>query len=318
MKFEEVFSLVRSNLTGLSEEELSKAAAQGLIEKLGGKVEISDPTSSAAMGAVVAKTNVFENAFAYVRLNRVAAGAGEQLKDAVAMNRKLKGVVLDLRFARGDDYNAAIDAANVFIDSEQTLLKWGEQSGRTKPNTHAIQLPLVVLVNQQTAGAAEALAGALSISQAALIVGQRTAGKAMSWADFPLSTGQHLKIARSPVELGNGKAITSEGLKPDLLVEADEKNERSWLDDPYRVIMKPGTAAGAQPFLTSVTNRFNRRMNASEIGRRFREELDGQEHPEIPPPRQPNPAEEKVVQDAALVRALDFLKGISATRAKQP
>src|SRR2546423_15466875 len=72
VKFEEVFSLVRSNLTGMSEADLSKAAALGFIEKLGGNVEITDPTSSSSAFPLVAKTNVFNGAFAYIRLSRVA------------------------------------------------------------------------------------------------------------------------------------------------------------------------------------------------------------------------------------------------------
>ena len=318
VKFEEVFSLVRSNLTGMSEAELSKAAALGLIEKLGGKVEISDPDSTASTGPLIASTNVFDKSFGYVRLNRVAPGVGDQIVDAIRSARGLKGVVLDLRFARGDDYNATIEAANAFIDAEQTLLKWGEQTGKTKANTAAVKLPLVVLVNRQTSGAAEALAGALSLSQAALLVGNRTAGQAMAWENFPLSSGQQLRIARSNVELGNGKAIGSEGLTPDLVVDADERNERSWLDDPYRIITKPGSPAGPQPFLTSVTNRMNRRLTSAEIARRHREELN-QEDPLEAPPIAAAPAlpEEKVVQDAALVRALDFLKGITATRSRE-
>ena len=318
VKFEEVFSLVRSNLTGISEAELSKAAALGLIEKLGGKVEISDPTSSAATAPVIANTNVFDKSFAYVRLNRVAPGVGDQIIDAIRSAKGLKGVVLDLRFARGDDYNATIEAANAFIEAEQTLLKWGEETGKTKANPAAVKLPLVVLVNRQTSGAAEALAGALSISQAALLVGNRTAGQAMAWEYFPLSSGQQLRIARGNVELGNGKAIGSEGLTPDLVVDADERNERSWLDDPYLVITKPGSPAGPQPFLTSVTNRMNRRLTSAEVARRHREELNQEDPLEAPAIAAARPVpEEKVVQDAALVRALDFLKGITATRARE-
>ena len=319
VKFDEVFSLVRSNLTDVAEADLNKAAAMGFIEKLGGKVELTDPTSTNSTQPLIAKTNVFDGAFAYVRLSRVARGVGEQIDDAIKTHRKIKGVVLDLRFAKGDDYNAATEAANAFIDGDQVLLKWGDQTGKTKANSGAIKYPLVVLVNRQTSGASEALAGALSISQAALIVGNRTAGQAMAFADFPLSSGQHLKIARSRVELGNGKTIGSEGLAPDLLVEADEKNERSWLDDPYRVINRPGSPAGPQPFLTSVTNRFGRRMNGAEVGRRHREEVEQEEHPDAPPTNSPaRPAgpiaEDRVVQDPALVRALDFLKGITATK----
>jgi hypothetical protein len=323
VKFDEIYSLVRSNLTGLSEADLNKAAALGFIEKLGGKVDLTDPASAASTLPLVAKTNVFDNSFGYIRLSRIAPGVGQQITDAIKANRKLKGVVVDLRFAKGEDYNAAVEAANAFVDSEQTLLKWGDQTGKTKANPDAIKLPVVVLINRQTSGAAEALAGALSISQAALLVGNRTAGQAMAFEDFPLSTGQRLRIAHSNVELGNGKTIGAEGLAPDLLVEADEKNERSWLDDPYRPIARPGIAAGPQPFLTSVTNRFGRRLNGAEVGRRHREEIELEEHPDSLPPAtntaraNATNVEERVVQDPALVRALDFLKGITVSRLRE-
>jgi hypothetical protein len=323
VKFDEVFSLVRSNLTGMSEADLSKAAALGFIEKLGGKVELTDPTSTASTLPLIAKTNIFDGAFAYVRLSRIAPGVGQQISDAIKSAKKLKGVVLDLRFAKGEDYRAAADAANAFVDTEQTLLKWGDESAKTKANPDSIKLPVVVLMNRQTSGAAEALAGALSISQAALLVGNHTAGQAMAYEDFPLSGGQHLKIARSKVELANGKNIGPEGLAPDIIVEADEKNERNWLDDPYRVINRPGSPAGPQPFLTSLTNRFGRRLNGAEVGRRHREEVEQEEHPDAPPsstnntPRGQAAAEERIVQDPALVRALDFLKGITATKLRE-
>ena len=320
IKFDEIYSLVRSNLTGVSEADLNKAAALGFIEKLGGKVEITDPTSPNSTLPLIAKTNVFEISFAYIRLSRVAPGVGPQITDAIKANRKIKGVVLDLRFAKGDDYNAAVEAANAFIDSEQPLLKWEDQTGKTKTNPDAIKLPVVILINRQTAGAAEALAGALSTAQSALLVGNRTAGQAMAFEDYVLSNGQHLRIAHAAVQLSNDKAISSEGLTPDIVVEADEKNERSWLDDPYRVINRPGVSAGPQPFLTSVTNRFGRRLNGAEVGRRHREEVEQEEHPDAPPSNATNrpaltpPPDDRVVQDAALVRALDFLKGITVTK----
>src|ERR1041385_1389208 len=98
VKFDEVFSLVRSNLTEVSEADLNKAAAMGFIEKLGGKVELTDPTSTSSTQPLIAKTNVFDGGFAYVRLSRVARGVGEQIDDAIKTHRKIKGVVLDLRF----------------------------------------------------------------------------------------------------------------------------------------------------------------------------------------------------------------------------
>src|SRR5206468_2770314 len=101
----------------------------------------------------------------------------------------------------------AAEVVNLFIDAAEPILKWGDESAAIKANPAANKLPLAVLINRQTAGAPEALAGALSNAERALLVGNRSAGQAISFADFPLSNGQHLRIAKSRVELANGKAI---------------------------------------------------------------------------------------------------------------
>ncbi len=312
IKFDEVFSLVRSNLTSFSEGNLNKAATLGLVEKLQGKIELTEPTfSESAMGPLVGKTNVFDGSFGYVRINRVRSGVGQIIDETIRSAKKLKGVVLDLRFSKGDDYGAVVEVVNLFLATEQPILKWGEKSGKTSTRADALQIPLAVLVNRQTSGAAEALAGALREQQLALLIGGRTAGQALVFDDFVLSNGQHLKIARTKVELASGQVIGPEGLAPDIAVEVDERNERRWQEDPFVSLAKVSTPSGPAPFLTSVTNRFNHRPNGAEVARRHREELDDERPSETPRPAEPVAP---VVQDAALARALDFLKGLAVPR----
>lgn len=310
IKFEEIFSLVKSNVVGVSEADLSKAAAMGLIEKLQGKVELIEPGTTAPVSAdLIARTNIYDNFFAYIRVEKVASGLGQKISDFVKSAKNPKGVVLDLRFAKGDDYIAAVDAANAFLKGEADVLKVGEEVRKTKARDEAIELPVTILINRQTRGAAEALAAMLQEQKVGLVIGGRTAGQALVFDDFPLSGGQHLKIARTRVALAGGKEIGSDGVAPDIALDVDEKNERRWLEDPYASIAKASTAAGSAPFLTSVTNRNSRRINGAEVARRHREELleEGVE----PEPRKPDAAPQ-VVQDAALARALDFLKGVTA------
>ncbi len=317
IRFEEVYSLVRSNLSGSSETELNnlnKAAALELIEKLQGRVELGDGSAPAAnSSASIAKTNSFDGGLAYVRLARVGSGAASQIADFIKAVPKTKGVVIDLRFAKGDDYAAAVEVVNLFLGSEHPVLKWSDTIGKTAVRNDVIDLPVAVLVNRQTSGAAEALAAALRDQSLAILIGRPTAGQANVFDSFPLSNGQKLKIARSKVELPNGKAIGPEGLTPDTTVEVDEKNERRWLENPYLIIARPSVAEGPAPFLTSVTNRLGRRMNAAEVGRRHMEELqEDASGGRAPGPSAP--AKPQVVQDAALARALDFLKGLNVAR----
>ena len=72
-------------------------------------------------------------------------------------------------------------------------------------------LPVAVLVNRQTAGAAEALAAVLRETGAGLILGSRTAGQAMVAQEFPLKNGERLRIATAPVQLGDGSALAGAG-----------------------------------------------------------------------------------------------------------
>ena len=73
--FQEVFELVRTNVTGLSDAELNRAAVAGLLDALGPRVSLV--TNGAAGDAastnvpVVSKANVFDNEIAYLRIGRI-------------------------------------------------------------------------------------------------------------------------------------------------------------------------------------------------------------------------------------------------------
>lgn len=310
-KFEEVFSLVRSNLIGVSESDLNKAAAQGFVEKLKGKVELRE-SEAAKSGSLISRTNLFEDSFAYVRVERVASGLGGQLTDAIKSHKKVKGVILDLRFAKGDDYNGAVEAVNTFLGEEKPVLKWGEHLGKTTARSEIIDAPLAVLINGQTIGAAEALAAAVRDHKLAVIIGGPTAGQAWVFDLFPLSNGQQLKIARGEVKLPNNEPITGK-LAPDIELTVNEANERLWFEDPYKMIANPANPVGPAPFLTSVTNRPSRRPNSAEIARRHRESVE-EERPESVRAALPAP---QVVHDPALARAIDSLKGLAVLRSRE-
>src|SRR5256885_12274273 len=91
---------------------------------------------------------------------------------------------------------AAANAADRFLSREQPLLDWEEGSAHSTAKADAINVPVTVLVNQQTAGAAEALAAALRETDAAVLIGARSAGKVLAlervdffdWATLKTST----------------------------------------------------------------------------------------------------------------------------------
>ena len=312
--FQELYSLIRSNLVGLSPEDLNRAATLGLVDQLRGRVELlGGPTdTNAATDRLVASTNLFDDAYGYIRIGTVSQGLGEQfgkdLKQLQAI-RPLKGLILDLRFAAGTDFKAAIDVVDYFAATEQLLLKWGGQTGRTQAKSDPIKTPLAVLINPQTVGAAEALAGMLRIAGLAYLVGSPTAGQARTYHEFTLTNGQKLRIGQNPVELGNGEIISDKGVAPDLLVESTLAAERNYIIDPFSVLTRPLTNSIAQPAP-------RRTLNEAELVRRHKDGVD----PDAPQPidlkDSKNAPKKTAIIDPSLGRALDFLKGLAILQTK--
>jgi hypothetical protein len=321
-QFKEVYDLVRAHLPGITDAELNRAAVEGLLASLGSRVALVSESSSEKSGSsLVSRTNVFENAIAYLRVGGVEEGLGPALRgayDAMAANRELKGVVLDLRYAGGGNYAAAADAGDLFLKQERPLLDWGQGVARSKAKADAVSVPVAVLVNRQTSGAAEALAAVLRETGAGLILGGKTAGEAMGGREYPLANGQRLRIAETPVKLGNGSAISSRGLQPDISVQVSAPDERAYFADAFKVVSRPNPAAGValsatNPASVGARNGRHVRFNEAELVRERKEGINPDLEPEPEPTLESEP-EKAVVADPALARALDVLKGLAVVR----
>jgi hypothetical protein len=318
--FKEVYDLVRAHLAGMSEGQLNRTAVEALVSALGPRVSVvtNAAANTAGEGALVSKSSVFEGDILYVRVARVGDGLANAIRAAwnkPGTTNTLKGVALDLRYAGGDDYAAAAAAADLFVKKDQPLLNWGSGMARSKEKSDAIGLPVAVLVNRQTAGAAEALAAALRETGAGLILGSRTAGQAMVAQEFPLSNGQRLRIATAPIQLGDGSALSEGGLKPDVAVEVSPEDERAYYGDAFKATDLTNLLGSTGLSLTnqaSGTNHAARRprFNEAEL---VRERREGLSEADLTAIRGREP-ERPMVQDPALARALDLLRGLTLVR----
>jgi carboxyl-terminal processing protease len=160
----------------------------------------------------------------HLRLASFQNGTTKELDNALAAitSRGATGVILDLRSNPGGLLNEAVDVASRFIKSGN-VLQVKDINGRinaipVQSISNVNTLPLVVLVNQGTASAAEIVTGALEDNGRAKSVGEKTFGTGTVLSQFPLSDGSALILAVQEWLTPSGKTIWHTGLTPDLEV----------------------------------------------------------------------------------------------------
>ncbi|HKW31069.1 MAG TPA: S41 family peptidase [Verrucomicrobiae bacterium] len=311
--FKQIYELLRANLPGVTDAGLNSAAVRGLLSQLHGRANLvggpGEATVSPGKTALV-KSAVLESNVAYLHVGQVGDDLASQLNmayRALTATNKVIGMALDLRFADGNDYAAAVAAADLFVAKRMPLLQWGEKVEESQPSGKPIPGPLLVLVNSETTGAAEALAAALREADAGLLIGNPTAGLAMTTMDFPLKNGEHLRIATSPVKLGDGVVISH--VTPDIAVTVNPDDERAYLKNPYVTLAQNDASAAV------ATNDFLALVDHTSEADLVREKLkDGDDNGAIlpvPAPGKTAPKPVPVIQDPVLVRAVDLIKGLA-------
>lgn len=301
----DLLKAVRENVKDASAAEA--AAAKALLEGIQGSVlGPDDPGEPPSDAPAVVRKERLEAGPLYVRVGQVSLGLAPQLA-AILRDTNLvsaaNGLVLDLRFATGVEYGAAASAADLLAQPGTPLMDWGNGTVVAGSKAQPWDLPVAVLVNHETRGAAEALAAAIRSAQAGLVIGTPTAGKAAVFRDVPLAGGLRLRLAASPVRMGDGKVIGPDGVQPDIAVRTVATNERIFLEDPFAMI---GAKSGAEGGVLTNTVTVRRRITEADLVRQRRGETEAA----------PTPAAgaTKVIRDPVLARAVDLLRGLAALK----
>lgn len=309
--FKEVQQVIREHLAGASDETVNRAAIEGLLQALNGRAVLVTNSEAATTnaGPIVARQSVFDDEVAYLRISRVdeglASAVGTAVKNLGATNR-LGGLILDLRFTDGDDYAAAAATVDLFLKSEAPLLNAGQGLVRSQEKTNALSLPVVALVNGETGEAAEALGAMLRQTGAGLLIGSRTAGRAGVRSDFKLSNGQRLRVVTAPVLLGDAKPVPATGVAPDIEVTVKPDDEKNFYADSF-------AATKPAPTTNSAASTRPKRVRVTEADL-VREKRGDGDFDSITNARVRAEPEIQVVQDPALARAIDLLKGLALVR----
>ena len=175
---------------------------------------------------VVAWAMVPRTKLALIRLTVFAEGSAGKVRGAVveATAAGATGLILDLRGNPGGWADEAVGVASVFLRAGDVVLRDREPNGTeheydAQPDASATRLPLVVLVDGDSASCAEIVAGALQNNHRARLLGTTTFGTGTLITDFPLADGSVLSIGTSEWLTPAGRSAWHIGLVPDVLVE---------------------------------------------------------------------------------------------------
>ena len=160
---------------------------------------------------------------AYISITQFGSDTGTELKDTLnTMNIKgFKGLILDMRYNHGGELNAAVQVASYFVPDGPVVYivdKQGNVDTKMAAGTY-LGMPMVVLVNEESASAAEIVAGAIKDKGTASLVGVKTFGKGIVQTIFPLDGGTSVKLTTAKYLTPNKLDIHKKGIEPDVLVE---------------------------------------------------------------------------------------------------
>lgn len=169
---------------------------------------------------------------AYIKINQFNLKTDAELEAMIkyAKKKKATGILLDLRNNPGGLLNSCVDVTSQFISGGVVV---GMKGRFDKANDtlyavegRATKLPVVALVNEGSASAAEILAGALKDHKRAKIVGTKTFGKGsvQSLFNLPDNSGIYITIARYTTP--SGFVIDHKGLEPNIKVEGEITKEK--------------------------------------------------------------------------------------------
>lgn len=181
---------------------------------------------------IVIKTVKYElknNNIAYIKIIQFSQNTFQELSDAVNFfkDKKIKGIILDLRDNPGGELDVVVDVASLFLNKKPVLIEKmkGEKTTTlytSKPTIFKDE-PVVVLVNNGTASAAEILAGAIRDNKRGILIGEKTFGKG-SVQKVEKIRGGYLRLTIAFWLTPSGKSINKEGLDPDIKVEMSEND----------------------------------------------------------------------------------------------
>ncbi len=194
-------------------------------------------------------SEMLEDDIGYLYISNFTNSTPAQFEEQLAQLQEqgMKGLMLDLRGNPGGTVESVTEIAEYLIPEGLVFYMQypdGSRKDYSVDGSNYIQLPIAVLVNNNSASASEILASAIQESGAGTVIGTQTYGKGVVQTMYPLRDKTAVKLTVSEYFTRNGNSINGVGVTPDRVVEYDEdsyneeKNLDNQMEEAIRVLQE--------------------------------------------------------------------------------
>lgn len=167
-----------------------------------------------------------ENNIAYIAISEFDVVTVDQFAEALAEAKadNMESLIIDLRSNPGGSLKSVVDIAGMILPAGRVVYtedKYGKKTEYMSDGKHELDVPMVVLVNKNSASASEILSGAIKDYKKGTLMGTTTYGKGIVQQLFTLTDGSAVKLTVSHYYTPNGNDIHKKGIEPDVVVEFD-------------------------------------------------------------------------------------------------
>ncbi|MCR5720404.1 MAG: S41 family peptidase [Lachnospiraceae bacterium] len=172
------------------------------------------------------KSEMYDDGTAYIRVTEFDDTTLGQFSEALdaAKADNMKGLIIDLRSNPGGSLSVVVDMLRLILPKGLVVYTEdlsGKRDEYTCDGKNELQVPLVVLINGNSASASEVFSGAVKDYKKGTLVGTTTYGKGIVQQIFPMSDGSAIKLTISSYYTPSGKNIHGIGIEPDVECELD-------------------------------------------------------------------------------------------------
>ena len=185
---------------------------------------------------------ILEDGIGYIRLTEFRENTAKDLSKALAKLKKegMKALILDLRNNPGGLLNSAVDVASKFLKDGKLIVYTKSRTGREVKYTSLpekdkfLNMPMVVMINRGSASGSEIVAAGLRENKRAILLGDRSFGKACVQTIIPLSDGSALRLTTAKYYTPLGHSIHEKGIHPDITVTKEKAQGKK--EDVFKTI----------------------------------------------------------------------------------